>query len=432
MGGSGEGGAGGGMDPFESGPEPTEPWTPGGAEDPAAFAWGVQTGDAWPDAVVVSMRTLEPTVTLTVMRGVDSGWQEESSGQSFTPVDGVVQVELTQLSPDTTYSLAFYAEDGMRRSRPVRFRTALPAGESRVVRFGATSCLGNNNDPWPCLSQSVAERLDFFLLLGDTIYGDNNPDQFNYIEKFKTALSLSGLQDLTAGTSIVATWDDHEVDNNWSWDDGGIDQKFDDAILAFRQALPQRDGDGTAAIWRKLSWGEAADLFVLDCRGERENGNYISPDQMTWLQQELSASTAAFKIILNSVPIFDFSGTVIGPFSQGDRWQGYPDQRDEILGHIRDQGITGVVWVSGDVHFGAIGQVDQSGGPGDQAWDVIVGPAGSLINPSSFALQTNARMPVVIRNHNWCLFEADPMAGTLTCRFIDDDGDVIAEHVLTP
>jgi alkaline phosphatase D len=428
-GGSGDGGAGGGM-PYEPGPEPADVWTPGGSEDSVAFAWGVQTGDAFPESVIVSVRTLEPTVTLTVMKGVANGWEEESSGQSFTPVDGVVQLELTQLTADTTYSIAFYAEDGTRRTRPGRFRTALPAGESRVIRFGASSCLGDNNDPWPCLSQSVAERLDFFLLLGDAIYADNNPDQFNYVEKFKTALSRYGLKDLTAGTSIVVTWDDHEIDNNWSWSDNGIQAKFDDAILAYRQALPQRDGAGTAGIWRKLSWGDALDLFVLDCRAERENGNYISPEQLDWLKQELSNSTATFKVILNSVPIFDFTGTVIGPFSQGDRWQGYPTQRDDVLGHVADEGLTGVVWVSGDVHFGMIGQVDTAGGAGEGAWDVLVGPAGSLVNPSAVLVQESARMPVVIRNHNYCLFEADPAAGTLLCRYIDDDGDTLAEHTL--
>lgn len=429
-GGGGEGGQGGGM-PYAPGPEPPDAWIPDGDEDGTAFAWGVQTGDALPEAVLVSVRTLEPSVALTVMRGIEGGWEEESSGQTFTPVDGVVQLELTQLAADTTYAVAFFADDGVRRSRPARFRTALPAGASRVVRFGATSCLGSNNDPWPCLSASVDERLDFFLLLGDTIYGDNSPDQFDYVEKFKTALSRYGLQDCTAGTSIVATWDDHEVDNNWSWNDSGIQTKFDDAIAAFRQALPQREGSaGMTGIWRKLSWGDAVDLFVLDCRGERMSGDYISPEQLSWLKSELSASTARFKIILNSVPIFDFSGTVIGPFSQGDRWQGHPTQRDDVLGHIDSTGIAGVVWVSGDVHFGAIGQVDQDGGLGDDQWDVIVGPAGSLVNPSAVLLQENARMPVVIRNHNYCSFEADPDSGTLVCRFIDDDGSVIREHTL--
>ncbi|HHH10769.1 MAG TPA: hypothetical protein ENK23_01660, partial [Sorangium sp.] len=196
------------------GPEPAAPWSPPGDEDGAAFAWGVQTGDALPTAVMVSVRTLETSVSLTLVKGVADGWEEVTSGEVFVPVDGVVQLELSELNADTTYAIAFFAADTTRRSRVARFRTALTTGASRLLRFGATSCLGNANDPWPCMSFSTAEKLDFFLLLGDTIYADANPNQFDYVEKFKTALSLSGLQDTCAGTSIVATWDDHEIDNN--------------------------------------------------------------------------------------------------------------------------------------------------------------------------------------------------------------------------
>jgi alkaline phosphatase D len=429
----GQGGEGGGPPtPYAPGPEPADPWAAPGIEDTTAFGWGVQSGDALPDAVLVGTRTLEATVTLTLMRGVESGWEEVSSAEVFRPVDGVVQLELLDLAPDTTYALAFYAENSSRRSRVARFRTALPAGARRLVRFGATSCLGGANGAWPCLSRSFDERLDFFLLLGDTIYADNGPDTFDYVEKFRTALAEAGLQDATAGTSVVATWDDHEIDNNWSWSDSGIQQKFDEAVAAFRQAIPQRAGSGLAAIWRKLSWGDAVDLFVLDCRSERENGNYVSPEQLAWLKQALSDSGASFKVILNSVPIFDFTGTALGFFGSEDRWQGYPSQRDEILAHVSDNAIGGVVWLSGDVHFAAVGQVDATGsGPGEGAWDVIVGPAGSTVNPAAALLPENARMPVVVREHNWALFEADPDAGTLLVRFIDNDGATIREHTLT-
>jgi alkaline phosphatase D len=422
QGGAGTGGAGGEV--FSGpGPEPTDAWDAPGLVDDANFDWGVQTGDATTTTVLVSAHTLASEVTLTVMRGVDSGWQEVSSGQSFVPQDGMVHLELSALAPDTTYAVAFYDLGGINRSRVARFRTAIPSGHSRVLRFGATSCLGDARDPWPSLSHSLPEKFDFFMLVGDTIYGDNNPDAYDYKTKYRHALSLSGLQDLTAGTSVIATWDDHEVDNNWSWSDNGIQQKYDDAIAAFRQHIPQRQGPAGTGIWRKLSWGDTADVLVLDCRAERGGGNYISLEQMVWLKQELDNSTATFKFIVNSVPVFDFSGTVIGSISQNDRWQGYP-QRAEILSHIRDQQISGVLWISGDVHFGAIGQVDQDGNPGDHLWDVIVGPAGSIINPSSFALGGD-RLPVVVSNWNWVSFEADPATGTVAVRFIGDNGQVL-------
>lgn len=429
QGGRGQGGEGG-APPTGPGPEPVDPWDPGGQQDDAAFPYGVQTGDALPTAALVSFRTPEPGVTLSVARGVEGGWEEMITMMPVVIDDGMVHLELDELWPDTTYAITFFAEDGQRRSRVARFRTAIPAGERRIVRFGATSCFGDDDEPWPSVSHSLAERLDFFLLLGDTIYADNNPDAFVFDAKYETALSLSGLNDLTAGTSVVATWDDHEIDNNWSWDDGGIQALHTEALSSFRRYIPQREGP-VGVLWRKLSWGDAVDLFVLDCRGERLNGNYVSDQQLNWLKQELSASTATFKIILNSVPIFDFSGTVIGSISADDRWQGYPVQRTEITNHIFLEGITGVLWVAGDVHFGAVGKVDPAGGVAEGQWEVITGPAGSFVNVAAVLLPENERMPVVVTEHNWVLFEADPDAGTISVQFIGDDNQVVAQQTLT-
>ncbi|MFP6684431.1 MAG: alkaline phosphatase D family protein [Polyangiaceae bacterium] len=429
---SGAGGDGGqgGTDPGDpTGPEPVDPWDAPGQQDDVAFAWGVQSGDATTTAVLLSVRSTEPELSLTVMRGTSMGWEEAASGQWFTSQDGMVHLELTSLLPDTVYAVAFYSKDGQRRSRVARFRTAIPDGSSRVVRFGATSCFGDVNDPWPSVSHSIKHKLDFFLLLGDAIYADNDPDKFDYVAKYKHALSLSGLQDLTAGTSIVATWDDHEIDNNWSWSTPGIQMQFDEALAAFRQHLPQRVAGAPTQLWRRLSWGDALDIFVLDCRGERKDGLYLSVAQMDWLKQELVASTAAFKVIMTSVPIFDFTGTVIGSAAAADRWQGYPTQRNELLDHVRDQSVKGVLWISGDVHFGAVAQVDQDGGPGDDQWEIIAGPTGSFINPVAFLLK-GKRMPVVQSKHNWVMVEADPATGEAIVRFIGDAGNELATHTL--
>ena len=52
-----------------------------------------------------------------------------------------------------------------------------------------------------------------------------------------------------------------------------------------------------------------------------------------------------FKFIVNSVPIVDRAG------ADSDNWNGYASQRREILNHIDNSRIRGVVWLSGDVHF---------------------------------------------------------------------------------
>ena len=51
-----------------------------------------------------------------------------------------------------------------------------------------------------------------------------------------------------------------------------------------------------------------------------DSGLYISRE-MDWLKSSLSASTARFKFIMNSVPIIDFND-LIGEVEAIDRWQG--------------------------------------------------------------------------------------------------------------
>ncbi|MEW5852187.1 MAG: alkaline phosphatase D family protein [Myxococcota bacterium] len=427
---NGEGGnpdAGNNGTTFQPGPEPS-PWTAPGTQDDVAFAWGVQTGDVTATSALLSVRTLESTVTLTVMRGTAGGWEQVSTGQAFTPSDDVVQLELTELLPDTSYAVVFHGEDGERRSRVARFRTAPPADFTRVIRFGATSCLGGNR-PWDTLTFASDERLDFFVLLGDTIYADDPPNQYDFEGKWSSALKVFGLNDVTASTSVIATWDDHEVSDNWSHETPGMTARAAEAMTSFRRAIPQRGGpDGV--LWRKLSWGGAMDVFVLDCRGERLDGNYVSPEQLAWLKQELSASRAKFKIMVNSVPIADFTGTVVGTARQEDRWQGYPQQREELLQHIKDNNITGVLWVAGDFHIAGIGTVDPVGGPAENTFEVLAGPGGSPINQFAGFFNPDDRFLVVVKTWNYTYFEADPATGKVLVRYVGDDGSVLAEETL--
>ena len=46
-----------------------------------------------------------------------------------------------------------------------------------------------------------------------------------------------------------------------------------------------------------------------------------------------------------------------GAYYTYDNWQGYPQEREELLTHIRDQKIDDVVFVTGDIHTFIAGDV---------------------------------------------------------------------------
>lgn len=409
-------------------PEP-DPWAAPGSEDPKVFAWGVQSGDPDAGSALLSFRTTASSVELVVMAGGADGWAEVRR-ETVAVTGETTQVLVDGLEPDTVYAWAVW--DGPdRRSAVGRFRTALAEDGWRVVVIGATSCLGSPDAPWPSLSHAATRALDAFLMLGDTVYADGAVSAEEYRAFYREAFATQGLLDLAPSTAFVATWDDHEVDNNWN-ETGVPAEQYDAALTAFREWLPQRVGP-TGGIWRSQRWGKVVEFFVLDCRSERTATEYLSRTQLDWLKAGLAASPCRFKLILNSVPIVDYSA-IFGDAEAHDRWQGYPEQRTEILEWIRDQGIGGVLWVAGDVHHAMLAHPDPPGaGPGGEQWEVACGPAGSTRNAIVEAFtDTTGQFPILFAEWNWTELVLDPGAGTVAITFYGDDGGVLAAQTITP
>lgn len=411
----------------QPGPLPEAEWVPPGTEDEASFPFGVQVGDVTPDSAVVSVRGAEAGASLVLALAARGGWEEVARFPLTANAAGVAQLVLTDLFAAAHYRVVALSADGARRSVLTQLRTAPAPGEAPVLRFGATSCLGGNR-PWPSMSAVAAEGVDAFFLLGDTIYNDWGAGSLQ--AKWDTALEQAGMRDLSAVTSFVATWDDHEVWNNWDAEDDDDAALAVEALAAFRDAVPQGSGP-QGGVWRSLRWGDTAEVFVLDCRSERFGRDYMSDAQLQWLKEGLVASPCRFKLVLNSVPITDLSSFgVIGSYGASDRWQGHADQRSELLEHLRENGVQGVLWVSGDFHVGAIARVDAPGGPADDQWEVLTGPGGSPIDDRYSLVPESERFPAVVTQHNSVIFELDPASGAVLVRFIGDDGAELRRMVL--
>jgi phosphodiesterase/alkaline phosphatase D-like protein len=415
--------------PEPAAPRPTEPadWEPDeGSLDAEVFPCAVSSGDVTSTTALLLVRTDAIELTLVLVAEQDGGWVEVQRLEGLAPQGDSARVELDGLTPDTAYRYVFLS--GASRSDVGRFRTALADGATRQISFGATACLGGNR-PWPTLSQAAAEQLDFFCLLGDTVYADGSLTLDDYRAVWRSAMGVRGMKDLVASTSLIATWDDHETIDNSGWDSVTEEQHLA-AQSAMLESLPSRlggTGDAGPAWWRSVRWGDAVEVFVLDCRGERLDGRYVSVAQMDWLKAGLSASPCRFKIVLNSVPITDFTD-MIGDVEADDRWQGYPEQREEILSHVA--GIGGVLWIAGDVHFGQIGWVDPPGGTGERIPEVYAGPGGSRLNPLALLIDPNEQYTDLVGVWSWTRFDLDPGLGTIRVRHFGDDGVAVTDRTL--
>ena len=385
-----------------------------------AFPLGVATGDAGPEGAI--LWTFSPGASaLSTLVWRESEGADRATRRDVTPDEGFALVELDGLDAATWYRYRFERPSG-EASAEGRFRTALAADSSAPLIIGATSCIKSGYS-YAALARA-AERtdLDAFIFLGDAVYTDGSSSVADFRSKWADGLGAPEYLALRGSTSLITQWDDHEVRNDWNGDT--VDPKLRaTARKVFLEHQPMRAG---SKLWRKLSWGKTAELFVLDCRSERDakNGNYISPEQLDWLTRGLVESQAVFKLVLNTVPIGSFDTPFFAPFN-GDNWQGFPKQRNELLQAIDDSGVKGVIFLSGDFHLASSGQVSRSG-PGSTLPEFLVGPGAQGPNPvPSYPGPPQWDFSSAVNNYT--TFELDPLTGVATVRYHSGQGLVIFE-----
>ena len=423
----------------DRGPEPA-PWQAPGTHDPAAFPWGITAGEASERSVLLGVRSTELLLSLTVVRADGEQWVEERTLTDLEPVDEYLQVTLEDLEPDTAYRYIFAAQaDPERRSEVGRFRTALAAGSSRKITIAATSCLGGANPEFPSLGVAALDQADIVLLLGDTVYADGSVTLEDYRAVWDEQLRKENVRALLGSAGLVAVWDDHEVENNWSI---GVSVPFgttiDEAQLAageqaFLEAIPQRVPLG-GPRYRSIVWGDVLEILALDSRGDRDRaaGKIVSDEQLAWVIDRLRASKATFKLLLASVHMADHA-ELMGEVAVEDRWQGYPEQREALLQVAAE--VPGVLFVTGDMHYGAIQKLGPEGSVGSDLWEIAAGPAGS----TPFAIEAladfvggfPAQYVHVYEGHSFARIVLDPGLGEALVQLVDDAGATIAEQHIT-
>jgi alkaline phosphatase D len=139
-------------------------------------------------------------------------------------------------------------------------------------------------------------------------------------------------------------------------------------------------------------YGPSLDVFRIDMRSYRGPNTtndqaapgpdtvFLGPEQVRWLKQALLASRATWKVIASDMPIGLIvpDGDLFENLANGD---GPPRGRElemaGLLRFIRDAGITGVVWLTADVHYTAAHHYDPSRARFQEFapfWEFVSGP----------------------------------------------------------
>lgn len=349
------------------------PLEPGGGLPPELFAvdWVVAEDEA---------------LTRVVRRGTASaapGWAHS------------VHVEVDGLRPDRWYWYRFTA--GGAASATGRTRT-LPAADATPerLRFAFASCQKYEVGYYTAYEHMVREELDLVVFLGDYIYEKGDDDEAVRPHGFKEVFTLDdyrvryalyksdpALQAAHAHAPWIATWDDHEVSNDYA---GAVPQfpercsreeflaRRAAAYRAYYEHLPLRAAARPAGpdlrLHRRLEYGGLATFHVLDTRqyrtdqpaGPRQQvpraqvldsaATMLGPEQRRWFFDGLAASRARWNILAQQVimaPV-DVSPAGPGPVVDVDKWAGYELERRAVLRFLRDHAVANPVVITGDIH----------------------------------------------------------------------------------
>ena len=364
--------------------------------DEDLFAIGVQAGSMTDSEVILWTHTEDNLPKQLRIWRMGSDGEEIILVQDLPviPAEGYIKENVDSLAPGTVYYYAFFHEEYgalVKRSMIGRFRTAIAEGCKAPITIGGTH--GTNKHvglPYTALEISARYELDAFVHLGDRAYNYGASDVESYRKEWRRSLVSPMMQVSMAATGHYIVWDDHELTDN-----SNLYTLPPEHLAAGKQVFFEHTPvplHANGSYWRSYRWGDSVEFFSLDSRHERidpscalkpgsdeyDENVYIGAEQMAWLKEGLANSTAHFKVIFNSVPITKFPD--VWNIALCDRWEGYPDQREEILDHIADEEIDNVWWLTGDFHCGTVNRIELEGAR-RQMWEIMMGPGGNKNNP---------------------------------------------------
>ncbi|WP_147918249.1 alkaline phosphatase D family protein [Ruania zhangjianzhongii] len=373
------------------------------------FTLGIASGDPLRNAVVLWTRLapekFAPYGGLDPSASIPVHWQV-SKDENFTTIarEGTelahpeyyfsVHADARGLRPSYTYFYRFIAGDYV--SEVGRTRTA-PAPGTRLgqLNFAFASCNSFGAGYFTSARHLGDEDLDLVFFLGDYIYEyaistetslrvgmEPVPTELNVetgsLSRYRLQYSLykSDPDMIYAHRQApwIATWDDHEVENEYPVEEATADDvvRRANAYRAYWEHMPlrkpQRPAGPEARMYRSFDYGRLARFNVLDVRQyrsvelstkpipdspeRRDSGRtMLGADQESWFLQRLTSSPARWNIVPQQV-LMGMLDTLPGEQSQfaPAGWDGYQASQQRVLNTVAEQDVSNFVVLTGDIH----------------------------------------------------------------------------------
>ncbi|BDS09478.1 alkaline phosphatase D family protein [Aureispira anguillae] len=224
---------------------------------------------------------------------------------------------------------------------------------------------------------------DFMIWMGDNVYylfGEWKSKQRMHKKNIKMRFKPK-LKDFLESCPQYAVWDDHDFgDNNEGGDYTGKYESLE--LFKYYWSNPYYGTASTPGVFCHFGHSDA-DFFMLDSRFHASDSSMLGEEQMKWLQKKLRASKANFKFIISGTQVLpnNPSGEDLGDFGAS---------REELLTFLSEEDIKGVIFLSGDRHYGELMKLERDNQY--PLYEMTSSPLTSLVNPG-YTKENPIRLP---------------------------------------
>ena len=355
----------------------------------APFIYGVTSGDPTDSSLIIWTAVQDDTTgasqqviwqlasdsTFTTILQSDSLIIDRSTGYT-------AHIDVQHLLPFTPYCYRFMQGSNISATG---FTQTAPDQAVDSLKFGLVSCSSLFSGYFNAYRQIAADHtINAIIHVGDFIYDYADSRQLvriptpapvepvtleDWRNRYRLYMLDPDQREARRRHPWIEMWDNHDVSKSHNGEVGVCTKAYFDFGPVRRPSAID-----TTRIWRSLSYGPLAEIFVVDDYQYAGNSNYpsgnpkmLSDDQYQWLTNSLDSSRATWKILAVSKFFcqWNLDSINLPGGGLGSSWQGYHDTRDSLLIHIAANHINNPVIVSGDLHM-------------DIVSDVVIDPFDSL------------------------------------------------------
>lgn len=335
--------------------------------------------------------------------------KERSSGEGIQTVQAAsdtlfhyrsqstVKFYFDNLLPGTEYTLAVYL-DNIEIKNDFMVKTPFAKPENDFSFLLGSCAMIFPKFLWPFFPQNKGqifvpmkkEKADFMVWLGDNVY--YRKKEYRSLKgMFKRHLierKRIRMAHFLRSMPQYAIWDDHDFGPNDS--EGSFPLKENSCAIqkSFWANPPCEAKKGIFTHFRHYD----AEIILTDNRyfrtqPEDSNATLLGKEQLQWLLDILKNSDAAFKFIVTG-------SQVLNEKNLNESYSHFPAERQMIFDFIRDNKISGVIFLTGDRHHSELLKMNY---PGNYPfYDFTCSPLTGLARPTP---KTNeATNPLRIEN----------------------------------